>query len=79
MQDLERFEDRLYGKLSRPGGDTIARQVRDGLIDKAEAERRIEGVYRAYLQNCRRDAPVDQADGLEKLGIKVPTLILDME
>lgn len=78
MTDLERKTDRLCGKLLHPDGDTIARQVRDGLIGRREAERIIGEVCGAFLRDCRRQAPHAQAEGLEELGVRVPVLVLEM-
>lgn len=78
MTDLEKKADRLCGKLLHPDGDTIARQVRDGLIDRRKAERIIGEAYRAFLRDCRRRAPYAQAEGLEELGVRVPVLVLEM-
>lgn len=76
--DLEKKADRLCEKLLHPNGDTLARQVRDGLISKQEAEQIIREVYRAFLKNCQRKIPSAQAEGLEELGIRVPVLVLEM-
>ncbi|WP_432623885.1 hypothetical protein [Bifidobacterium sp.] len=79
MQDVEQMVDRLCQKALKPEEDTLAAQVRDGRIGIQEAEERIVEVYVSFLQECWRDAPLNDAAGLQELGVKVPKLVLDME
>lgn len=76
--ELEKKADRLCEKLLHSKGDTLARQVRDGLIGKQEAEWIITETYRAFLKNCQRKIPSAQAEGLKELGVRVPVLVLEM-
>ena len=79
MQDVEQMVDRLCQKASKPEEDTLAAQVKDGRIGIQEAEERIAEIYVVFLQECWRNAPLNEAAGLQELGVKVPRLVLDME
>ncbi|MDR3912098.1 MAG: hypothetical protein Q3X74_02850 [Bifidobacterium sp.] len=79
MQDIETMVDKLCGKARNLDGDTIAMQVKDGRITKDEARERIMRIYVAFLQDCWRKAPFNEAMGLNELDVRVPTLVLDME
>ena len=79
MQDVEQMVDRLCQKALKPREDTLAAQVKDGRIGIQEAEERIAEIYVSFLRECRRNAPIDEAAGLQELGVKVPRLVLDME
>ena len=79
MQDVEQMVDRLCQKALRPEEDTLAAQVKDGQLGIQEAEERIAEIYVSFLQECWRKAPLNEAAGLQELGVKVPRLVLDME
>ena len=79
MQDIETMVDGVCGKARRLDEDTLARQVQDGRITKEEAQERIMRIYVDFLKDCWRKAPLDAAAGLEKLGVRVPKLVLTME
>lgn len=79
MQDIETMVNGLCEKARRIDGDTLAKQVQDGRIAKDEAQERIMRIYVDFLKDCWRKAPLEEAVGLEELGVKVPKLVLTME
>ena len=79
MQDTEQMVDRLCQKALKPEEETLAAQVKDGRISIQEAEERIAEIYMSFLQECWRNAPLNEAVGLQELGVKVPKFALDVE
>lgn len=79
MHDVEQMVDRLCQKALKPEEETLAAQVKDGRISIQEAEERIAEIYVSFLQECWRNAPLNEAAGLQELGARVPKLVLDME
>ena len=79
MHDVEQMVDRLCQKALKPEEETLAAQVKDGRISIQEAEERIAEIYVSFLQECWRNAPLNEAAGLQELGARVPRLVLDME
>ena len=78
MHDVEQMVDRLCQKALKPEEETLAAQVKDGRISIQEAEERIAEIYVSFLQECWRNAPLNEAAGLQELGARVPKLVLDM-
>ena len=79
MQDTEQMVNRLCQKALKPEEEILAAQVKNGRISIQEAEECIAEIYVSFLQECWRNAPLNEAAGLQDLGVKVPKLVLDVE